>query len=181
MQNNLKSLLRRKKSTQAALAKAARVSPAAVSFYVSGRTNPTDEVASRIAKFFSVSIKELGLAPPGRPGPKSIPGRINRSAVEAALKRLRISGSELARRLGMARQAVSHYMVGRAMPRPAMLRRLAKMLNIDQRKLVIPDDGDRKARRSPAKPAKAKPAKKRAAARKAAPKKAAKGKRGKRR
>lgn len=136
MSNRIRALLQKAGKTQSDLAKAIGKTSAAVSRYCDGEIVPSPKVAKKIKGFLHVPVSELGLREPGRRGPRSVEGRINRQAVEDALEELGISSAELARRCDLSPQAVSRYLNGLMMPRPRTLDRLQAVLGLKRAQLV---------------------------------------------
>lgn len=136
VKNRIRSLLKAAQKTQAQLAEAVGVTPAAVSRYCDGKAAPTRKTARRIARFLGVQPEDLGLRERRRTGPKPLEGRIDRAAVEQALHRRGMSAAELGRKVGVSRQSISAYLAGQTMPRAVTLRRMAIVLGVKLARLV---------------------------------------------
>lgn len=154
--NRIRSLLKRSGLTQAALAEAAGIAQPTLAHYLSGRTAPTPEIAARMARALGVPVQELELRAQKARGRRSLPGRIDREQVRTRLEKLGMNAADLARSIGVSKQAVSSYMAGMTMPKATTLRRLARALGLELEQLVTTDAPDEPAPRKA--PARRKPA-----------------------
>jgi transcriptional regulator with XRE-family HTH domain len=138
----IRTLLRRRGLTQVALADAAGIAAPTLAHYLAGRSAPSAEVASRMARFLGVTVEDLGLRPQRARGPRARPGRINRRVARRALEQLGLTAAALSRKLGVSKQAVSGYLSGAAVPRAPLLRKMARTLGIELDELVVRDETD---------------------------------------
>jgi transcriptional regulator with XRE-family HTH domain len=153
--NRIRALLKKAGKTQRELAIAVGLTEAAISYQCSGVAAPDRDTALRMAQFLGVSVEELGVREQLPTSRRSIAARINRHAVEKALGQKGISASELARQLGVSRQAISKTLAGRSIPRPPILKHLAEILNIKLGELLLSIDeptANRRVRTRKAKP-----------------------------
>ncbi len=139
MGNRIRALLKELGKTQRELARAIGLTEAAVSRHCSGIDAPDVETKDRMAKFLGVTVEDLRVREQHKTGPNTIPARLDRLAFEKALERKGISAAELARQVGLTRQSISLSLAGRSLPRPATLRRLARILDVDPNELIIAD------------------------------------------
>lgn len=136
MKNRIRILLKAAGRTQAQLAAAIDMTPAAVCRHCDGETAPTPHTAKRIARFLGVRVADLGLRERKRTGPRSLDGRIDSDALKRALERRDMSAADLAREVGITRQAVSSFLAGRSMPRASTLRKMAQALQVEPLRLI---------------------------------------------
>lgn len=131
MGTKLSTLLKNRGKMQQDLATVTGRSPATISMYCSGETAPGEDTLLVIAKFLEVDPAEIDIRPQRRPGTRAIRCVVDWPAFKAALEKRKKTLTELAREIGVTRQAMQAYHTGRANPTPSTLGRMARALTVN--------------------------------------------------